>query len=311
MKRYRVLTAILTSLLLVTLLISGCGTILVTEDGKAVTGDTETRQYDLTEFTRVDISSAFTYEIKKADDYSISITANSDLFDDIRVVKKMQTLNIGPDVPTTTWKIPTIVSKLKVVITMPKLQGLESAGASRGTVTGFNSTEDMDISVSGASRVELQDISAGDTVFEVSGGSTMALEKIATGDTSFDMSGSSTVTGDITTENIELEVSGASIFQANIEAAGDVEMDVSGASRLMLQGSARNMRLEGTGASRLELENFAAHDALVDFSGATHGTINLDGRLDVNLSGMSRLEYEGQPSLGKIDVTGASTFRES
>ena len=68
--------AILAGLLLTTLLISGCQIILVTRNGDTGTGETETRQFNFTEFTRVDIGSAFIYEIKQSDTYSISITAN-------------------------------------------------------------------------------------------------------------------------------------------------------------------------------------------------------------------------------------------
>jgi hypothetical protein len=271
MKRYRVLTAVFTSLLLVTLLVSGCGTILVTEDGKAVTGETETRQYDLTEFTRVDISSAFTYEIKKADDYSISITANSDLFDDIRVVKRGQTLNIGLEISGTPWTIFNTNPNLRAVITMPQLQELESAGATHGTVTGFSSTEDLEVTASGASRVELQDISAGDTAFEVSG--------------------ASTVTGDITAEDIEFEVSGASTVQ--------------------LEGSAVDMAADVSGASHIKLGNLKVYNVDINLSGASNGAINLDGRLDVELSGASQLYYIGEPTLGTLDVTGGSKITES
>jgi hypothetical protein len=63
-----------------------------------------------------------------------------------------------------------------------------------------------------------------------------------------------------------------------------------------------------SGASSLKLDDFTVGNANVDFSGASSGTINLDGRLDADLSGASRLWYIGEPTMGTIDTSGASTI---
>ena len=147
MKKIITLTAILSVLLIATLLVSSCVTILVTKSGETETGEIETRQYDFSDFTRVDIGSAFDYEIKQSDTYSIGITANSNLFDDIKVVQEGQTLIIDMEFPEALWaiKINTHPGP-KAVVTMPQLRGLDSSGATHGTVTGFSSTEDLEVS---------------------------------------------------------------------------------------------------------------------------------------------------------------------
>jgi hypothetical protein len=94
MKTTGTIMAIMIGLLLTALLISGCQSILVTKSG-----GTETRQFDFTEFTHVDIGGAFIYEIKQSDTYSISITAHDNLFDDIKITQEGQTLKIGRGVP--------------------------------------------------------------------------------------------------------------------------------------------------------------------------------------------------------------------
>jgi len=269
MKKLIILTALLSVLLMATFLVSGCGIILVPKDGDTEPGETETRQYDFTEFTHVDIGSAFDYEIRQADTYSISITANSNLFDDIRVTTVGKTLDIGIEFPGVTVTIFNVAPKLQAVITMPQLQGLNSSGATQGTVTGFRSDDNLDVTVSGASTVELEDIAAGDTVF--------------------DISGASKVTGAIVVEDLELEVSGASTVQ--------------------LKGLADSLATDGSGASHLKLADLEVGNANVALSGASDATINLAGRLDADLSGASTLEYIGEPMLGIIDTTGASTVK--
>ncbi|MFC1872762.1 GIN domain-containing protein [Chloroflexota bacterium] len=271
MNKIKKLTAVLLVLLLTTYLITGCQTILVSKNGETETGETETQQYDFSEFTRVDISSAFSYEIIQSDIYSVSITANNNLFDDINVAKEGQTLIIGMEFPKITWGIKINNNpRPKVVITMPQLQDLDSSGATSGIVANFNSAADLDVTASGASTVELVKISVADVIFDVSG--------------------ASKVTGDIKAQNMELEVSGASTVQLK-GSGGSIATDVSGASHLIL--------------ADLKVEN-----AYIIFSGASNGTVNLEGNLDVELSGASTLEYIGEPVLGIIAIAGASQLKK-
>ncbi|MFC1593223.1 GIN domain-containing protein, partial [Candidatus Omnitrophota bacterium] len=234
------------------------------------TGETETRQFDLSEFTHVAIGSAFSYEIKQSDTYSISIMANNNLFDDIKVAKEGQTLKIRMELPGVPWAIFNIDTGPKVFITMPQLYGMNSSGATNGTVSRFSSTDDLDFTVSGASSVELLAISAG---------------------------------------NVSFHVSGASIVSGDIKAE-DIALDVSGAGSVQLEGSASDTEIEASGASHLKLASLTVNDADIMLSGASDCTLNLSGRLDTKLSGVSTLEYIGEPTLGKMDITGASTLKK-
>jgi len=209
-------------------------------------GNLETKGYALGDFTIVEVSSAFEFEITQSASYSINITADDNAMDYVRVVKDGQTLTIGfqnaPGFRSVT---------LRALITMPQLRGLRVSGASRGTASGFSSAEDFDMVVSGASRV----------------------------------------TADI--------------------IAGNAEFGVSGASTIQLEGSASDMVADVSGASRLDLEDFTVDDADVNISGASTGAIKLTGRLDADVSGASTLFYIGEPAMGDISVTGASTFRQA
>lgn len=94
MKNIRAVLAIIIGLFLTSLLLSGCESVLVSRSGDKGTGEIETRQFTVTEFTSVDIGSAFSYEIGQADTYSVSITANSNMFEELKVAKVGQTLKI-------------------------------------------------------------------------------------------------------------------------------------------------------------------------------------------------------------------------
>lgn len=154
-------------------------------------------------------------------------------------------------------------------ITMPDLHELGLSGATRGTVERFSSSHRFVAGLSGASSLKMVDMSAGDTKFEVSG--------------------ASKVTGDVT-------------------VSGDVRFDVSGASTAELKGAANDLAAEVSGASSLELSDFPVDNADVELSGASQATVNLDGRLDAELSGASHLLYVGSPTMGDIDTSGGSTI---
>lgn len=233
----RAMVVVLVAALLVSGIFTGCRGMFIGS------GNLETRQYVLSDFSRVEVGSAFEFEIVRSDSYSVSVTADDNAFEHIEVAKEGDTLKIGLKT------IPGIVpTTMEAVVTMPQLRGLVISGASRGTIAGFSSAENIDIRVSGASKV----------------------------------------TGDIT--------------------AGDAEFDVSGASTVQLEGSAGDMVADVSGASRFKLGDFMVNNADVVFSGASSGTVNVTGRLDADLSGASKLNYIGEPTMGTINTSGASTL---
>ena len=253
----KAMVAVLVVVLLTSVVIAGCEGVVTGS------GNLETRQFNFSDITKLDISSAFEFEIVQSGSYSISITADDNLFEHIQVSKEGETLKIGLKTLTSLGPVT-----MKAVITMPQLRGMDISGASKGSVSSFSSTENLDIEASGASSLELVEISAGDVEFEVSG--------------------ASKATGDIT--------------------ASDVDFDVSGASTVQLEGSASDIVADVSGASRMKLAGFTVNNADVSLSGASNGTVNLSGKLDANLSGASKLEYIGEPTMGAINTSGASTL---
>lgn len=253
----KAIVAVVVVVLLTLGLSVGCIGGVITGSGNLIT-----EEFNFSDFTRVEVGSAFEVEVVQSDSYSVSIMADDNLFDYILVSKQGTTLKIR--LKTASYHNTTT----RAEVTMPQLRGLDLSGATRGTVSGFSSTENIDFEVSGASYLDLVDISAGDVEFEISG--------------------ASKVTGEIT--------------------AGDADFDVSGASTVELEGSARNIVVDASGASRVKLAAFSVNNADVKLSGASTGTVNLDGRLDANLSGASKLEYIGEPTMGTINTSGASTL---
>lgn len=227
-------------------------------------GNLETRDFDYSNFTRIEVGNAFEVKVVRSDSFGISITMDDNLFDYLNVSRSGETLKI---------KLKSgygYVSHTAIAeITMPELRKLDFSGATDGTVSGFNSAQDLAVGLSGASSLEMLSMAAADVDFE--------------------LSGASHLTGGITTD-------------------GYVRFNISGASSVVLSGSADDLDADVSGASSLALDDFPVSNASIEMSGASSGTVNLDGILDANLSGASHLYYIGEPTLGDIETSGASSI---
>ena len=226
-----------------------------------------TEEMEFSDFTSVEAGNAFEVYITQSSSYSVNITVDEYVevsrdgedeyerkltFDYILASKAGDTLAIGLK-PGYNYRSVHLLRPLilRAEITMPDFYGLDFSGATHGTVEGFSFSHEFDLSLSGASFLDIADLSA-----------------------------------------------------------GNVTIDLSGASNLNGEGEAENLLISASGASRLELSDFPVQNANVILSGASHATINLDGRLDANLSGASHLRYIGDPIMGNIQTSGGSTVEK-
>jgi hypothetical protein len=253
---------LLALLLLIILPLTGCANLI------KGSSELKTEGFNFTDFSGIEVNGPFDVSVAYADAYSVNITANSNLFDKMDILKQDETLKIN--IQTGRYfgiqKAQYIDATMKVAIKMPYLRSLALSGSAKGTCLGFNSRAGIDFKTSGASLLDIKGISAGDA--------------------HFDVSGASKVTGNIT--------------------AGDNEFNVSGASTVQLEGTASNILSSVSGGSQLMLEKLIVDNADMHLSGASKSTIKLTGKLDVNLSGDSELYYYGNPVMGSTRISGGS-----
>lgn len=121
-------------------------------------------------------------------------------------------------------------------------------------------------------------------------------------------SGASDLDVDAETGFFKADVSGASNIKGRLVSAG-ADIKLSGASDIDLTGNGENIKLDCSGASTASLRYFTVKDADVKLTGASDGSIDASGRLDVNISGASTLNYYGNPIMGDIESSGASNLR--
>ncbi len=156
-----------------------------------------------------------------------------------------------------------------VVVTMPALNAITMGGACRGKVIGFQANNDLAIKLTGACQLELNAVSAG---------------------------------------NLKAEILGASNLSGDINYSGNADFSIIGASRAVLQGTGNTGKIELGGASQAKFANLALRRVELNCAGASSAQIKVSDNLDVSLVGASRLEYSGNPAIGKIQVAGASAI---
>jgi hypothetical protein len=117
-----------------------------------------------------------------------------------------------------------------------------------------------------------------------------------------------TASGFRSTGPFAANLSGASSLEMTNFEAGNTTVDLSGASRFTATGSANDLVAVIAEASTLDSLGLPVNNANVTLSEASSAQINVNGRLDADLSGASSLQYSGQPTLGSITTSGASSI---
>jgi hypothetical protein len=246
--------------------------ISIMVNSPASNGNIVTREMNFSDFTNIEVSSCFKVSITQADSYSVNVSGHENLFNYINVSKSGSTLKISVE------PLP-LPSGPKLLSRRPNLQAEITMPELRKLRLGSATT----CTVSG---------------FNSQGGLDL------------NVAANSVLDIDIECGKSKVEISGASRLRGKMKLT-DAEFTLSGASRAELSGSANSVMLNAWGASRLDLTDFVLDDTSVNLKGASEATVNVKGRLDLDLSGGSRLYYSGNPTMGKINVSGTSTLSQN
>lgn len=196
MQKY--IKALSVSLCLLVAAFTGCDH---TEDPGPLQESTET--YSLVDFDRLEMGSAFNIRVEQANTFSIEVRGDRRNLNDLDVFKSGSTLIIKFD-DNANRRHDTYIT-----ITMPKLKEVNFSGATESRIIGFESDEDLNIYLSGASVSQL-DAGYRKVNLVLSGASSLHLFGLG--------------------DELKAEVSGASVLSAFDYPVGKADINVSGAS---------------------------------------------------------------------------------
>lgn len=161
------------------------------------------KQFSIVDFDRLEMGSAFNIRVEQSNTYGIYVKGDRRNVDDLEVFKSGTTLVIRYD------DFGNRNHTTYITITMPDLKSANFSGACVSYVTGFESDEELEFYLSGASVCQLD---AGYREMNV----------VLTGASTLHMYG----LGD----EIHAEISGASVLNAYDFPVRQADMDISGAS---------------------------------------------------------------------------------
>lgn len=125
------------------------------------------------------------------------------------------------------------------------------------------------------------------------------------------IAGAADMTSDGVLENDELalKISGAGNVALDVETE-DLDVEIGGAGNLKLAGSADNSKVGISGAGNLESYDLKTHNTKIRMSGAGNVEVYADEELEINLSGLGRVSYRGNPTDIKKNVSGLGVVSE-
>jgi hypothetical protein len=107
--------------------------------------------------------------------------------------------------------------------------------------------------------------------------------------------------------NFTLFLSDGSVLNGDLGTI-NADFNLSKASKVDLTGSAVMLDLDCLSGSKFGSADFVITRADVNLKGSSEATLNVNGRLDIVLSEMSKVYYLGNPLISDASITGGSTM---
>ena len=191
-----------------------------------------TRQFNVGDFSKVDVSGAFVVRFRKGDTYKVVADGRDEDMSDIDVRVNGNTLEVDIDRRGSLFNW-TNRKRVGLTITVPAIDELKLSGASKASLVGFGKYDKLAIDMSGACR----------TVFDGD-----------VDDLSVDLSGASNIKMRGRARHLEADLGGASKIEATDLNVDDASVNASGASHVNL-GKVGKLDSKTSGASKVTREN--------------------------------------------------------
>lgn len=218
--------------------------------GVSITGSgtPTTRDYDVTGFSAVDISSAFSATVARSAIPSVAVTTDDNVIDEVIVERRGTTLHVGLRSGISLRR----VEELAVAIAMPALRSVSVSGASNASLSGFTSERSVEISASGASTV-VGDLIAERVEIDLSGASRVEITGLAPQASVKASGGSRVELGGFQVREASVRLDGASTARVSV-ADTLTSVNVTGASKLTYIGDPDLRNVYTSGASSVDRE---------------------------------------------------------
>ncbi|MCC2546652.1 PspC domain-containing protein [Hymenobacter sp. BT175] len=108
---------------------------------------------------------------------------------------------------------------------------------------------------------------------------------------------------------LKVSESGACVASLSVNVP-TLQVELSGASRADLRGRTANLQVDGSGAVKVNALGMQAQRANVELSGFSQARVRVNEHLQADLSGSSQVDYAGNPSSIRRELSGSSRVRQ-
>ena len=227
----------------------------------------------------------------QGDEYSATVTIDTDLADylDVYVIGTVLYVKLNDNAS----KLKELTRKtMAVTITTPSLVQIHLSGASslHSNDLWESPMERFTLSINGASKAGKLRLGGGELKADISGASSCG------------------ITGDFAA--VEVEISGASALTLSGQYE-EIALDAQGTSKASFIGDADSVDATCSGSSFMDAESLSVDEAKIVCKGASKATVNVNEKLEVDLSGASTCRYRTNNETLQIipSVSRASSFK--
>jgi hypothetical protein len=273
-----------------------------------VSGPLESKTFNERSFTRLDIKSQFNVYLTQENEEKIVVETYKNLMPYVVVEKRNQTLNVYLDKDLNRIKWNGKDEVLNVYISVKELEKVELSGACDLYLMSPLVTEDLKISASGASDLELNKINGKSIKIITSGASDIDNADLEAADIYINASGASDGNLEVVAKVLEMIASGASDFDISVDV-DDLKISAHGSSDFNARGKTGKFKISLSGSSEMKAYDLISDTVIVDASGGSNCKIHVIKYLDASTSGASTIYYEGKPDKTSIQVSGVSSIK--
>jgi len=202
---------------------------------------------DAESFTSISLKTSATVYVTQGNTFKVELEGDDDALEDADVFVRGDKLIIDSD-DDWSW-FGNSGNDLTVHVTCPKLNGVSVSGSGKLYAKGKFTTDELDLSVSGSGRMEL-DADASDTYASVSGSGRIYL-KGSTGNIKVSVSGSGRINGeDFKARECKASISGSGSCEIYVEESLDVR--ISGSGSVYYGGNPDHVDSHTSGSGRVK-----------------------------------------------------------
>lgn len=171
----------------------------------------------------------------------------------------------------------------KIYVSFVNLKSIRASGGSDVEATQVIQAKDLSINLSGGSDLERFILKANSLNGKLSGGSDVSI--------AFE-----------TIQKINLVASGGSDLVLRDISGNACKLDISSGSDAILSGEVTNLEITASGGSDIDSHSLKVNDCTLALSGSSDAYMEVQGKLDISLSGGSDVSLRGSPQIVRKDI---------